>query len=160
MINITNREIGIQFEKNIQSILESTKYEVLNETNVRSKYGNHNSCIDHLIITNNYIIAFQDKWTTKKPGISNINHFIQCVNNISQILNKKCLAIYLSKQCITKVSQISFDLQNEKKKNYFICISDENFNILYNKLMKFLYSYEIYYYDDDNYDNCIVMQDE
>jgi len=77
MSSLNSRELGIEFEKRIQWILEKTQLSVLNETSVRSKYGNHISAIDHLIEKDHFLFAFQDKWRGSKPGIESINHFIQ-----------------------------------------------------------------------------------
>ena len=140
---------GFAFENFIKHTLEMTRLPVLTEREVIKKFGKDITAIDHLIINDNYYIAFQDKWRNSKEGNSSINHFIQCVNTIKEISNKPCLAIYLSRLPITKVSQLAFDRQNSNNINYFISINNEDPLILYNDLMKFLYSNSIFYYDYD-----------
>lgn len=149
MSSLNSRELGIEFEKRIQWILEKTHLPVLNETSVRSKYGNHISAIDHLIEKNDFLFAFQDKWRGSKPGIESINHFIQCVNKISETTTKKCIGIYLSQQPLTAGSKMAFLEENSKNKNVFTSISNNEPKLLFRELMLFLYSYSIYYFESD-----------
>ena len=110
------------FENFIKQTLEMTRLPVLTEHEVIKKFGKDITAIDHLIINDDYCIAFQDKWRNSREGNSSINHFIQCVNTVKEISNKPCLAIYLSRLPITKVSQLAFDRQNSNNINYFILI--------------------------------------
>jgi len=142
---------GFAFEHGIQKILEMTHYQVLSETDVKRQFGKDITAIDHLLVTDNFCIAFQDKWRQTKAPNSDINHFIQCVNTIQEIIGIICLGIYLSQKSLTSVSQMAFDRQNEKHQNFkkFMSIHSESLSTIYEVLMETLYSYDIYYYDDD-----------
>lgn len=144
-------EDGFAFERGIQQILEMTRHQVLSETDIRRQFGKDITAIDHLLITDNFYIAFQDKWRQTKVPNCDINHFIQCVNTIEDTIGIICLGIYLSKKSLTSISQIAFDRQNKKQQmfNKFISIHSESLSTIYDILMKTLYSYNIYYYDDD-----------
>jgi hypothetical protein len=67
---------GKIFEDRIHDILKNTKLEIYREKEIRSKYSSHISCIDHLLINENYCIAIQDKHVrSKKPTNNDIHHF-------------------------------------------------------------------------------------
>jgi len=152
------RILGIEFEENIGSLLKKTKALVMNEREIRQKYGNHNSAVDHLIEFKNKRFYIQDKWRESKPSISDINHFIQVVNNISQDSNNKCDAIYLSKMPLTKGGIDAFSEQNQKQdKIYFSSISSEDQSNVIHKFSEFIYRNGIWYYDNED---CIEMLDE
>jgi len=136
-------------KREFNGFLKKHKLHVLNETSVRSKYGNHISAIDHLIEKDDFLVAFQDKWRGSKPGIESINHFIQCVNKISETTSKKCIGIYLSQQPLTASSKMAFLEENSKNKNIFTSISNNEPKLLFRELMLFLYSYSIYYFEKD-----------
>jgi pantothenate kinase len=148
------RRIGNKFEEDIGLILKKTKAFIMNEIDIRREFGNNNSAIDHLLYYNDNIYFFQDKWRISKPTISDINHFIQCVNNIAEKTGKKCYAIYLSKMPLTKGGLDAFYEQNNKGNIFFSSISSEDQTILIKDLSYFLYEKGIYYYD---HDNCLEM---
>lgn len=79
--------------------------QVLREIDIKKKFGQSISGIDHLIEFSNLCLCFQDKF--QKTSISNaqvgcelslitpsVRYFITCVNNISDILHKKCIGWY------------------------------------------------------------------
>jgi hypothetical protein len=144
------RKLGNKFEEDIQYILGKTKCLIMNEMEIRREFGNNNSAIDHLLCNNDTIYAFQDKWRISKPSISDINHFIQCVSNISEKSGKKCIAIYLSKMPLTKGGLDAFYEQNNKSNNFFDSISSEDQHFLIKDLSHFLYKNGIYYYDEED----------
>jgi len=121
------RENGQTFENNIQKILEMTKYQVLTEIEVRRQFGKDITAIDHLLITDKFLIAFQDKWRESKTGNSDIHHFIHCVTEVQINTGIMCLAIYLSRKSLTSVSELAFERQNAKNVNYYISIHSESF---------------------------------
>lgn len=153
----TPQDEGRLFEKEISSILNLTKLNVLSEKDVRSEYGQNNTAIDHMFETNHFIYCIQDKWEKNPVCISKINHFITCVNNISNKKNKKCIGIYLSKMPLTKNSQTAFDEQNNMNKNLFLNINAEIKSKIFNDFIELLYNNDIYLYTDDN--TCL-MKDE
>lgn len=153
----TPQDIGRDFEKNIHSYLKLTNIEVHAEKDIKVLFGKNNSAIDHMMVTDKFIICFQDKWMTTKPILSSINHFIQCVNNISRLSKKKCYGIYLSNLPLTKDAMESFIAENKINDSlYFISIEDQDETILINKLLNFLYSIRIFIYDDDN--ACLMLE--
>jgi len=155
----TPQDIGRDFEKNMHSYLESTKLIVHCEKDIKSLFGKNNSAIDHMIVTNTFIICFQDKCMATKPTISNINHFIQCVNNISRITSKNCYGVYLSNLPLTNDANKVFICENNINNNLnFMSIYDNNEDILVQKLFYFLYSVGIFIYDDDN--DCMMLESE
>jgi hypothetical protein len=155
----TPQDIGRDFEKNIQKNLKLTKLDVYSEKDIKTKFGKNNSAVDHMIITDSFIICFQDKWMSTKPTLSSINHFIQCVSNISRISSKKCYGIYLSNLPLTKDALQAFTAENNINNTlYFISFEDKDEELLINKLFNFLYSIEIFIYDDDN--SCLMLDCE
>jgi len=163
----TPQEEGTAFENEIHQLLSTTKLKVLREIDVVNKYGKTNKGIDHLLYddNNNVIICIQTKFTSSKPQLQQINHFIQCVENISLIDNKKCIGIYLTKLPLTATAYEAFINKNKKYDNYYLQITidnkyeyENNINkkyILQYNLREYLYIYlHIYCYD---YDDCIIM---
>lgn len=163
----TQQQEGINFENEIHELLVTTKLKILREIDVVNKYGKTNKGIDHLLYddNNNTIICIQTKFTSSKPQLQQINHFIQCVENISSIDNKKCIGIYFTKLPLTSTAYEAFSNKNNKSNNYYLQITIDNkhvdesdFNkkyILQYNLREYLYiHYHIYCYD---YDGCIIM---
>jgi len=152
------RILGIGFEETVGNLLKKTKAQIMNEREIRQKYGNHNSAVDHMIDFENERFFIQDKWRDSKPSISDIHHFIQVVNNISQDSKKKCNAIYLSKMPLTKGGINAFSEENLKQnKIYFDSISSEHQESAIHKFSEFIYRKGIWCYDNEG---CIEMLPE
>lgn len=149
------QKFGLEFENEIHNILSKTKLQVLSEKEIVKKYSRINNGIDHLMYANNYIICIQTKWTKANPDLSKINHFIKCVDNISQIEKIKCIGIYLSKQKITSIANNAFEFENKKNLNHYLSINGEDKKTIINSLTKLLYENEIYLYDDET----VIMLD-
>jgi hypothetical protein len=145
---MTPQEEGIAFENKVQNSLEQSQKTIFREKHVKQYFGNDITAIDHLIISDNLCIAIQDKWQNKKPSVDQINHFILCVKNVKQKINKKIIGLYLSNLELSQPSQNAFDRNSTNNCN-FVSIYSENQNILLHKLMKFLYLNGIFYYEDD-----------
>jgi len=142
---------GKLFEDRIHNILKNTKLEIHREKEIRSKYSSHISCIDHLLINEKYCIAIQDKYVrSKKPSNVDINHFKTSVNDLSRIIKKKIIGIYLSILEPTSHAIKSFDFENNSSDNEFLFINNKDINLLIYNFMFFLYSKNIYVYDDDD----------
>ena len=130
-------------DKKIHRILKQTKSEVYTEGDIRKVY-HHISGIDHLIISNNLCIAINDKHLQQgfKKQINGINEFRNSVNNLSNLINKRIIGVYLSLNNNYSV----FD--NFSDENFItICNSDRNKLIL--DLLNFLYSNSIYIYESE-----------
>jgi hypothetical protein len=155
---MTPQDKGREFEKYIhEQILSKIEYPIFSEAEICNKYGSNNKGIDHLIETADSIICIQDKHVNSKIPLDKINHFITCVNNVSNKSGKKAIGLYISLEGITKPSQNSFDDQNEKGYNYFVSIFNNNEIKLFQKLKDFLYYHKIYMYDNDG---SAIMLDE
>lgn len=155
---MTNQDKGREFEKYIHGeILSKIDHLLLSEKEVRGKYGNCNSAIDHLIETPELIICIQDKYEQTSSQISKINHFITCVKNIYELTKKKCIGLYLSLKPITKPGLEAFDMQNKYMHTYcnFISIFNDDQRKIFFELILFLYKNKIYRYDYDG--SCIML---
>ena len=152
-----NQENGRKFEEHIHSILIKTNLQVLREKEIKSKYFSYISGIDHLIIYKDYYIAIQDKYVrSKKPSNVDANHFKCCVNDLSKVTNTKIIGIYLSLLSPTIYAVESFNFENSLNRNEFLFINNENPNKLVHDLIEFLYTKEIYLYEDDD----VIMIDK
>jgi hypothetical protein len=152
---LTAQDKGREFEKKIHNVLKKTKYLILSETEVKRKYGIDTTAIDHLFETNDYIYCFQDKLEKTAPSISKINHFIQCVNNISTRENKICIGVYLSKVPFSSSSSMAFTRNNNSSCNKYISISNIDEEHIIKDLIDYLYDKNIYLYNDD--DTCLML---
>jgi len=158
MINYSNikpQNIGRLFEKSIHSFLQKTNLDVLSEKEVKKKYGIDTTAIDHLIELDSNILCFQDKYENCKPCISKINHFIQCVTNVSTRSNKKCIGIYLSKMPLSENGLEAFNINNISSQNIFISINNSNEELILYDLITLLYSNNIFLYEEDG--SCIMI---
>ena len=131
-----------------------TALNVLSEKEVRRLYGNDTTAIDHLIELDTYNICIQDKFEQSSPCISKINHFIQCVTNISIRTNKICLGIYLSLRPLTLNSLQAFEINNNTTYNKFISINNSDEFLIINNLIEVLYQNYIFLYEDNG--TCIM----
>jgi len=149
---------GIIFERKVHEYLKLTKNNILSERDIRNKYGSNVSGIDHLISTDEYIICIQDKFMKSKPCVSQINHFIYCVFEVSYNEKKKCIGIYLSNLPPTREASMSFQSMNNKSENvYFKSINNE-IDKLIDSLLNFLHSINIFSYEEDG--SCIMNCDD
>lgn len=151
----TPQQIGREFEKINHEFIKQSDKHIMSETEIKQNYGQHITGIDHKIESDDYIILIQDKWQQTKPSNSQANHFINCVNFIQKQTTKKIFGIYLSNLEPSKYAYESFK-NSETTKCKYMAINGKTQNIVRHKLMEFLYSIKIYFYDDyDN--NCVVM---
>jgi len=152
---ITAQNRGRLFEKSIHTFLQKTNLDVLSEKEVKKKYGIDTTAIDHLIELDSYILCFQDKYENCNPSISKINHFIQCVTNVSTRSNKKCIGIYISKMPLSANSLEAFNMNNISSRNIFISLSNSNEEYILYDLINLLYSNNIFLYEEDG--SCIML---
>ena len=145
----SRQQLGYIFEENIHNLILQTIYEVLGEKQIIKKYGKLYYGIDHIINVSEYIICIQDKWRDTKSQLSDINHFIKSTEKISDVENKRCIGIYLSKLPLTKGALDAFEYENIKLKNKFMSLSNDNMNKLLLELSYLLYSNQIYFYECD-----------
>lgn len=151
MYYMNKQKEGRLFEDRIHSIICKTKSSVLREKHIRAFYSSHISAIDHLLINGDYCIAIQDKHViSSKPSNVDINHFKSCVNDLSIILNRRCIGIYLSLLEPTIHAMRSIEFENKHNNNYFIFINNINAEKLIMDFLHCLYVNKIYVYDDED----------
>jgi hypothetical protein len=148
---LTHRDNGKLFEKLINSYVNRTNLYVLSVKDIKKKYGIDTTSIDHLIETMSINICI--KYDNSNPCISKINHFIQCVTNVSTRSKKKCIGIYLSKTQLSKNSLEAFVKNNYSNEFFTINNCDEEFII--DELINLLYDYGIFLYEEDG--SCIML---
>ena len=148
---MNNQKKGKMFEDRIHNILILTKLKIYREKDIRSNYSSHISGIDHLLMNNDICIALQDKYVkSKKPSNVDIHHFKTSVNDLSKILKRKIIGVYLSLLSPTQPALNSFNFENKHSNNNFLFINDDDEEVLVNKFINFLYENNIYIYDEDN----------
>ena len=151
----TKQQLGNYFEDRVHVFISLTNYQVLREKDIVDKYSRLSYGIDHLIYLPEYIICIQDKWKDSRTGLSDINHFLKCVENIHLRENcKKCIGIYLTKKPITKGASNAFDCENAKGTNYYISIHDDDMDIILDKLKNLFYQNGIFLYEPDG---CVII---
>ena len=165
MCNITPQDKGRQFENTLHHKLLQTRSKVMREAEIKRYFGKNVSGIDHLVYNDEYLICIQDKWQKSAISISQFNHYSKCVEEISkfpEILNNpniKILAIYVSNQHLSGNTLEQFNIENDRYKNktsrikYYNC-SDDNEDIIFRKIEKFLHNKKIFLYDYE--DDCIM----
>lgn len=148
------QQFGKNFEDKIHKFLCKTKKQIYREIDIRRRFGQNISAIDHLIELDNLYLCFQDKY--QKTSITNaqVGHFITCVNNISDISMKKCIGIFISNNDLSSVSKQQIDFENNKNKNEYIIIYDDNYGNLIKKMLHYFYSNKLYFYDGED---CIMI---
>ena len=138
---------GRDFENKIHKLLTKTNLNVLREIDIKQRFGQNISGIDHLIEFNNICLCFQDKFQKTSISNSHVGHFITCVNNISDILMKKCIGIFISNIDFSSISKQQIDLENSKNKNEFMIIFDNSYVELMRKIYFYFHSNGIWFYD-------------
>lgn len=156
---MNNKELGRNFETYINQLLKNhTKCKVYTETEIRSKHK-HITAVDHLIETDDLLIAIQDKYVrSRKPSIVDINSFIVCCSHLSKIFKKKCIGVYVSLLELTNIAGIGFRKASTKM-NIYMSLSDKSPLELLKKLVSFLYENDIYLYEDDRDDVYMIDDD-
>ena len=148
---MNNQKKGRIFEDRIHNILTLTKLKIYREKDIRSNYASHISGIDHLIMNDDICIALQDKYVkSKKPTNVDIHHFKTSVTDLSKILKRKVIGVYLSLLSPTQPAINSFDFENKNSKNNFLFINDPDEEILINNFIDFLYENKVYIYDEED----------
>ena len=148
---MNNQKKGKMFEERIHNILILTKLKIYKEKEIKSNYASYISGIDHLIMNDDICIALQDKYVrSKKPSNVDIHHFKTCVNDLSKILKRKVIGVYLSLLQPTEPAIKSFEFENKNGNNKFLFINNNDEEKLVNKFIDFLYENKIYIYEDDD----------
>jgi hypothetical protein len=153
---------GKIFENNIHNFLSKTRHEVLmNETQIRA-IDNTITAIDHLLVSNNVYYCFQDKRLKTNISISDFNHFIKCVEKVSEKNNHsyKVYAIYLSFTEFSSVANKQLYEENEKHNKgnsniEYIKVVNNSTNDIIKYLQQFLYENSVYSYSADG--DCIML---
>jgi hypothetical protein len=143
------RNIGMVFENAVHRQLLKTRRTVYRENDIMRSYGRHITAIDHMLDFDNCTICIQDKFQQSAISIDKTCHFIQNVNMLSHIINKKCIGIYLTRSLLSKPSQDAFNFENLKNLNEFVTIYGQTQGDLIKNLSKYFYQNGIYMYDSD-----------
>jgi len=159
---ITPQQYGKAFETEVHEYLYRTKSELLlNEKEIRN-IDCTITAIDHLLVSNNTYYCFQDKWLKNNISNSDFNHFIKCVEKISEKNNHsyKIYAVYISNNDFSYIANKQFIEENNKYINgitniEYVKINHPNKQTLFNYLNNFLYSNHIFLYDIDG--DCIMI---
>jgi hypothetical protein len=132
----------------IEKILLSTKLNIISENQIKNNYPNITS-INYLLIIDDYYIAIQHIYN--KPNINDVDKFITNIQQLSNILQKQIIGIYLSYSDLSHNAKYAFNNINKSKTNIkCVSIYDNNQENLINKLIKYLYTHKIYIYYNDN----------
>ncbi len=159
---ISAQSNGRLFEKEIHEFLSKTKYDVLmNETQIRN-IDSTITAIDHLLLVDDVYYCFQDKWLKNTISNSDFNHFIKCVESVSNKINNnyKIYAIYLSNQDLSSIANKVFIEENNKYFNgqsniHYIKINSYDKNTIINRLHEFLHNNRVFVYNDDG--DCVML---
>ena len=146
----TPQQKGRDFENKIQKLLMKTKLNVFREIDIKQRFGQNISGIDHLIEFDNLCICIQDKFQQTPISNSQSGHFITCVNNIANILQKKCIGIFISNIDLSMVAQQQIMMENSKNQNEFLILFDNNYVELMKKIYYYFHSNKIWFYDGDD----------
>lgn len=142
-------QLGLQFEDTIHNLISQCRYKVLREKEIVNKYGSIVNGIDHLILTEHFVITIQDKWKISKPTLQYVNHFTKASKRISDIEKKNYLGIYLSKMPLTSYAIKAFEFDNTYSSNKFCSIHSEIVDDIEKELAIKLYELGIYFYEQD-----------
>jgi hypothetical protein len=155
------KQQGIDFENKIRYVLKLCNYQVLDEKDIVNKYGKHCSGIDHLIKVQDTIYFFQDKWTSSKITLSQINHFYSAIHFVMAQEQSICniSSIYVSKTDLTTVAiEAIEELQKLTKYNMtFTTINNMNEYYVIKSLINFLYNSQIFLFENDG--SCLMNSD-
>lgn len=149
---------GILFENDVHKNLKFTNSTILSEREIRNKYGSNISGIDHLILTDDLTICIQDKYMKSKPSVSQINHFILCVSEVSTFEKRRCIGIYLSNLPPTREASMSFKSMNDKYDNLYFLSINNSIDKLIDNLLDYLHSINIFTYEEDG--SCVMKNND
>ena len=124
-------------------ISDSFIYNILNKTKCKiySKYNFNIKGIDYILEHNNLLLCFQDKINCNNNDINNFN---STLNLLKVEFNKfNLIGIYLT-------NKLSYCYKQKANINNIIIINGENLYTIKYKLLEYLYSLNIYNYDNNN----------
>jgi len=150
---------GKYFDTHVNNILKETCEQiVLDEIEISKKYGAQFRAIDTMIITHNgYMIFLQYKLHKSSISPRDIIYFYSQCETLSKEEKKPYICIYVSYEGITDNS-VKWIEEHKKDNLYlydFISINNKNENTLIREIVKYLYSKEIFLYEDDE---TVIMQ--
>jgi len=125
----TSRQKSSDFQNKIQKLLMKTRLTVFREIDIKQNFGQNISGIDHLIEFDNLCICIQDKFQQTNISETQTENFITCVNNLSNILKKKCIGIFISNVDLSITANQKIIIENNKNYNEFIILYPTDKNI-------------------------------
>jgi hypothetical protein len=137
------------FELNLYNILQCTGYQFI----YKKQYTNHNINLiytDFMINTSTYFICIYSNYFQ-----SNLQNFVDEIKNLSYYYQKHCIGIYFNMYKLTNNEDKIIIDENKKNINHIINISNSNQNMLIKKFLKYLYTNNIFCYDNSR--DCIMI---
>jgi hypothetical protein len=135
---------------NLKSILVQTKYNVYGIEQIKKLAPHLSDWMDIVLETDTHMICFKDIWTWNNLTPEILNSYLYGSEQINSTINfytntgKKYIFVLL-----TKSSHFYFDNKILNQKNIHI-IKKFNQNKLIKEISNFLYSNDIYFYEEDN----------
>ncbi len=146
-------------QKRFDCFIEKIKYfEVLKKQDIEKIFGNQIKCVDFIIVYNaNFFIPIRNKSSESFVSIDDAKRFIEEVIFISNFLQQKCVAFYLSRLKPVDIIQSYFNDANvnRQQSNFFISLHNPSFKKLIAEFMNILYENGIFLYEEDG---SIIMQ--
>ena len=141
---------GFDFENKIQKVLLKTKRPVYRERDNKQRCGQSISGISHLIELDNVCICIKTRYQQTLISNHEVMEFINCVNNLSMILMKKCVGIIISNVDFSIVAQQQINMENLKNQNHYTIIFDSDFVQLMRKIYFYFHSNGVWFYDGED----------
>ena len=141
---------AFDFENKIQKVLLKTKRPVYREADITQKFGQSYSQISHLIELNDVCICMKTRYQQTLISNHEVMEFINCVNNLSMILMKRCIGIIISNVDFSIVAQQQVDMENLKNQNNYTIIFDSDFVQLMRKIYFYFHSNGVWFYDGED----------
>lgn len=126
----------------INYILSNTKTDIINKNDYEAYINNINNVFEYntlcIYFCNNY-------YNSNNSYIENfdIQNFINFINNLSNVKQKKCIGIYINKH-------IHLLYYNDYINNFNIFYNSNNSNSIIIKIIDILYEHKIFIYDYEN----------
>lgn len=150
MQNQNSQNSQFNFENKIQKVLLKTKRPIYREADIRHRFGQSLSGISHAIDLDNMCICIKTKWQQTQISNQEVMEFISNVNNLSSMIMKKCVGIFISNVDLSVVGQQQFDMENLKNQNHYTILSDSDYISLIKKIYYYFHSNGIWFYDGED----------
>lgn len=131
----------------VKTLVTQTKLEIYDKNQIHTIFPFLNGYVDLMLVSNDYFICFKDFWTFDNLNIKVLNTYFTGSDNLKKNnINKNFIFILFTKNNFSNKNNILNNILLEK--NIFI-LEKNNTSDLLNELSYFLYSLNIYFYDND-----------